>query len=49
VNEFEDNLIWRVADLLHISARDRLTLRRQVAAETDIDPRSANRGRGEHG
>lgn len=31
VNEFEDNVIWRVADLLHVSSRDRIELRRQVA------------------
>jgi uncharacterized tellurite resistance protein B-like protein len=46
VNEFEDNLIWRVADLLGVSSRDRMALRRQVASETDIDPRSVNRTRG---
>lgn len=38
VNEFEDNLIWRVADLLGVSSRERLMLRRQVASETDVDP-----------
>ena len=32
VNEFEDNLVWRVADLLHVPSRDRIELRRQVAA-----------------
>jgi uncharacterized tellurite resistance protein B-like protein len=32
VSEFEDNVVWRVADLLHVSSRDRLELRRQVAA-----------------
>jgi uncharacterized tellurite resistance protein B-like protein len=32
VNEFEDNLVWRVADLLGVSARDRISLRQQVAA-----------------
>jgi uncharacterized tellurite resistance protein B-like protein len=32
VSEFEDNLVWRVADLLNVSSRDRLELRRQVAA-----------------
>lgn len=39
VNEFEDNLVWRVADLLGVSSRERLTLRRQVASETRTDPR----------
>jgi uncharacterized tellurite resistance protein B-like protein len=32
-NEFEDNLVWRVADLLGVSSRERVELRRQVAAE----------------
>lgn len=32
VHEFEDNTIWRVAELLGISSRDRLALRRKVAA-----------------
>jgi uncharacterized tellurite resistance protein B-like protein len=31
VSEFEDNLIWRAADLLGISSRERIELRRQVA------------------
>ena len=31
VNEFEDNLVWRVADLLHIPSRDRIEMRRRVA------------------
>lgn len=30
VHEFEDNLMWRVAELLGVSSRDRLRLRRQV-------------------
>ncbi|MEA2872265.1 MAG: hypothetical protein QOH67_2241 [Hyphomicrobiales bacterium] len=34
VNEFEDNLMWRVADLLGVSSRDRIALRRRVAGET---------------
>ena len=33
MNEFEDNLMWRVADLLGVSSRDRIALRRQVANE----------------
>lgn len=33
INEFEDNLIWRVADLLGVSSRDRVEIRRRVAAE----------------
>ena len=31
VSEFEDNLLWRAADLLGISSRDRIALRQQVA------------------
>jgi len=32
VSEFEDNLIWRAADLLGISTRERVELRQRVAA-----------------
>jgi uncharacterized tellurite resistance protein B-like protein len=36
VTEFEDNLLWRAADLLGISSRERIELRRQVAGpDTD--------------
>ncbi len=38
VTELEDNLLWRAADLLGISSRDRIELRHRVAA---------NRGTGE--
>jgi uncharacterized tellurite resistance protein B-like protein len=31
VSEFEDNLLWRAADLLHVPARERIALRRRVA------------------
>jgi uncharacterized tellurite resistance protein B-like protein len=31
VTEFEDNLIWRVADLLHVPSEVRIELRRRVA------------------
>jgi uncharacterized tellurite resistance protein B-like protein len=33
VTEFEDNLIWRAADLLGVSRKVRIGLRRQVANE----------------
>jgi uncharacterized tellurite resistance protein B-like protein len=33
VSEFEDNLIWRVADLLGVSSTERIALRRRVAAQ----------------
>ncbi|MCA1300130.1 tellurite resistance TerB family protein [Stappia indica] len=35
VHEFEDNTIWRVAELLGISSRERLALRRKVAGARD--------------
>lgn len=34
VHEFEDNTIWRVAELLGISTRDRMILRQKVAKST---------------
>ena len=37
VTEFEDNLIWRAADLLGVSSRDRIELRRRVAGGQEID------------
>ncbi|MDB5520713.1 MAG: hypothetical protein JWR73_2156 [Tardiphaga sp.] len=33
VSEFEDNVVWRAADLLGISTRERVNLRRRVAGE----------------
>ena len=33
VNEFEDNVIWRAADLLDISSRDRIEMRRRVSGQ----------------
>lgn len=32
VTEFEDNLLWRAADLLGVSSRERIELRHKVAA-----------------
>jgi len=32
VTEFEDNLIWRAADLLHVTREERIALRDRVAA-----------------
>jgi uncharacterized tellurite resistance protein B-like protein len=34
VNEFEANIIWRAADLLGVSSRQRIELRRRIAADT---------------
>jgi uncharacterized tellurite resistance protein B-like protein len=33
ITEFEDNMLWRVADLLSVSQHDRIALRERVAAE----------------
>jgi uncharacterized tellurite resistance protein B-like protein len=33
VSEFEDNLVWRAADLLGVPARQRIALRRRVAGD----------------
>ena len=33
VNEFEDNVLWRASDLLGISQRDRVEMRREVAED----------------
>jgi uncharacterized tellurite resistance protein B-like protein len=33
VSEFEDNLVWRAADLLAVPARERIALRRRVAGD----------------
>ena len=30
-HELEDNMVWRIAELIHVSARDRTTLRNQMA------------------
>lgn len=37
VHEFEDNIVWRVAELLDVEARDRLALKHSVRAGSDGD------------
>jgi uncharacterized tellurite resistance protein B-like protein len=32
VTEFEDNVVWRAADLLGVASRDRIELKHRVAA-----------------
>jgi uncharacterized tellurite resistance protein B-like protein len=32
VSEFEDNVVWRAADLLGVSSRDRIELKHRIAA-----------------
>jgi uncharacterized tellurite resistance protein B-like protein len=36
VSEFEDNVVWRAADLLGVSSRDRLDLKHRVAARQPV-------------
>src|SRR5215468_2095739 len=36
ISEFEDNMMWRVADLLAVSSRDRIALRQQVAGRAAL-------------
>ena len=36
VNEFESNIIWRTADLLGVSSRQRIELRQRVAAHRAV-------------
>ncbi len=33
VSEFEDNVVWRAADLLGVSSRDRIDLKRRIAGK----------------
>lgn len=38
VNELEDNIIWRVADLLGVTTRQRVQLRQQIAPDRAVLP-----------
>ena len=40
VTEFEDNLVWRAADLLGVSSRERLALRERVATSPKPDAKT---------
>jgi uncharacterized tellurite resistance protein B-like protein len=35
VNELEDNMVWRTAELLGVSSRDRMILRKRVAEQAE--------------
>ena len=35
VSEFEDNVVWRAADLLGVSSRDRIDLKHKVASQRE--------------
>jgi uncharacterized tellurite resistance protein B-like protein len=50
-DELEDNLLWRAADLLGVSPRERIELRQRIAAEAGEPPSlpSAAGGGGERG
>ena len=37
VDELQENIVWRIAELLGVSSRDRIMLRRRVAAEPQSD------------
>ena len=36
ISEFEDNVVWRAADLLGVSSRDRIDLKHRVAARQAV-------------
>jgi uncharacterized tellurite resistance protein B-like protein len=36
--EFEENIIWRVSELIGVPSRDRIALRRKIRAESGCDP-----------
>ena len=40
VSEFEDNVVWRAADLLGVSSRDRIELKHRVAASRSAPTKS---------
>nr|WP_255720199.1 TerB family tellurite resistance protein [Acuticoccus kalidii] len=35
VSEFEDNIVWRVAELIGVTSRDRVTIRKNIEAKRD--------------
>jgi uncharacterized tellurite resistance protein B-like protein len=37
LSEFEDNVVWRAAELMHVPSRERVTIRREVRREADED------------
>ena len=45
VTEFEDNVVWRAADLLGISSRDRIELKHRVAARQSAPAPAARTSR----
>jgi uncharacterized tellurite resistance protein B-like protein len=43
VSEFEDNVVWRAADLLGVSSRDRIDLKHRVAERQSVTPAAASK------
>src|SRR3954470_21272962 len=43
VSEFEDNVVWRAADLLGVSSRDRIELKHRVAERQLTSPSGASK------
>jgi len=37
LSEFEDNIVWRAAELMHVPSRERVTIRRRVRDEAAGD------------
>lgn len=37
LHEFEDNLVWRVAEILGVSEEERVAIRRRIASQRQID------------
>ena len=37
LSEFEDNIVWRAAEQMHVPSRERVTIRRQVREESASD------------
>jgi uncharacterized tellurite resistance protein B-like protein len=42
VSEFEDNVVWRAADLLAVSSRDRIELKHRIAARASAPATSGS-------
>ena len=40
VNEFEDNVVWRVAELIDVPTRERMTIRKQIEERLGAKPAS---------
>lgn len=40
VNEFEDNVVWRVAELIDVPTRDRMTIRKRIEERLGAQPSS---------